>query len=299
MTSHYSVPKNTFLYLLMISMLYASVISLMVILTQYINVLFPDALHPFYGDYYDMIRVASSILIVVFPTLLLSGWLIQKEMKKFPDVKESKIRKWLLYLTLFVAAITIVVYLVRLFFNFYSGELTMPFFLKLLIVLVISGAVFVYYLMDLNDKIKSKKGIYYVVTGVILASLIGGFVIVGSPAQQRLVRFDEQRIMDLQSIQWQVTNYWQYKDVLPVDLASLNDPLAGFSVPVDPETGASYSYRVVDSLVFELCAEFDTERQDGELAPKYETYDMNGNWDHSTGVVCFERKIDPAFYPKP
>ncbi len=298
MASHYSVPKNTFLYLLMISMLYASVISLMVILTQYINVLFPDVLNTHPMGYYDTIRVASSILIVVFPTLLLSGWLIQKEMKKFPEVKESRIRKWLLYLTLFIAAITIVIYLIMLFFNFYSGELTLPFLLKLLVVLIISSAVFIYYLMDLNDKIKNRKLVYYVVTAVILGSLIGGFAIVGSPAQQRLVRLDEQRIMDLQSIQWQVVNYWQYKDGMPAELALLNDTLNGFILPMDPETKESYSYRVIDGLKFELCADFDTEMKDTDNHEKYETYGMD-NWEHGVGVVCFERTIDPAFYPKP
>lgn len=294
MASHYSVPKNTFLYLLMISMLYASVISLMVILTQYINVLFPDVLHPFYGDYYDLIRVASSVLVVGFPTLMLSGWLIQKEIKKFPDVKESKIRKWLLYLTLFVAAITVLIYLIVLIYSFYEGDLTLPFFLKLLVVLIIASAVFVYYLMDLNEKIKNKKLVYYLVSGVVLASLIGGFVIVGSPGHQRLVRFDEQRLSDLQSIQWQAVNYWQYKEGLPADLAALNDPLQGFTVPVDPETGASYSYKVVNDLTFEICAEFDTERTD----ENNKAYGME-NWGHGVGLVCFERTIDPAFYPKP
>ena len=94
---------------------------------------------------------------------------------------------------------------------------------------------------------------------VIIATVGLGFDIIGSPFAQRSKRFDERRVSDLQTIQNYITNYWQNKEKLPTNLRDLEDPLLGVIIPVDPETGGQYEYRIIASLKFELCATFKDE----------------------------------------
>ena len=122
------------------------------LLLQYIDVLFPDQLNFYYQGMLDGIRMSSSTLVVVTPVFLLLSWLVQKELNKEPDKHEIRVRKWLMYLTLFIASITIIIDLVQLVYNFYSGELTTKFLLKVLSVLIVTGAVFFYYLWDLDGQ---------------------------------------------------------------------------------------------------------------------------------------------------
>jgi hypothetical protein len=60
------------------------------------------------------------------------------------------IRKWLIYFTLFAAALIIIGDLVTLLNRFLEGELTVRFLLKVLAVFFVAGSVFYYYLWDLR-----------------------------------------------------------------------------------------------------------------------------------------------------
>ena len=147
-----STPYQVFLHLMMMAMLYVSVISVITLMVQYIDLLFPDELIG-YGGTYDGIRYSSSALIVAFSVFLLTSWMIRKVFKVHPEQREIGIRKWLIYLTLFVSGITIVVDLIQFVNRFYSGELTTPFLLKVLTVLLITAATFGYFLWDLREHI--------------------------------------------------------------------------------------------------------------------------------------------------
>lgn len=299
----YSTPKNVFLHLLMMSMLYLIVINLMILINAYIDELFPDALEYYYNNF-DTIRMSSSILLIGTPAFLLSNWTIEKEAKKHKEVKQSSIHKWLVYLTLFVAAITIIIYLVQLVFRFYGGELTLPFLLKVLSVMIITAVVFSYYFMDLYDKVKSQKPWLYGVILTALVAIISGFLIVGSPAHQRMVRFDEERVNDLSGIQWQIVQYWQNKEELPQTLDDLNNEILGYQVPMDPKTNEPYTYESTGEFSFRLCAVFETDEKGGPInrpRPLYpEKTGLSGesNWQHGIGETCFEREIDPDYFQK-
>lgn len=302
----YSTPKDVFLHLLNILTFYLSIIGFITLYIQYISVLFPDPLNFYYTMITDVIRVFSSILVIAIPVYILTSWFLGKDLKNNPKKREFKLRKWLLYFTLFVSAVTIIVDLIIAVNHFMSGELTVRFLLKVLVVLLVAAAVFGYYSWDLRrkDKEKSKtpKKLAFILPAVVLASVIWGFFLIGTPAEQRQRRFDEQRISDLQTIQSQIINYWIKKEVLPRKLDDLNDSISGFFVPTDPETKASYVYKVTAPLSFELCATFKTSSKDstfrGEVVPMYPYYydSFQQNWEHETGEICFERTIDPELY---
>ena len=92
-----------------------------------------------------------------------------------------------------------------------------------------------YYLYDLRRDVGQKsskiKLLVWAVSFGVLASIVGGFFIMGSPFTLRMKRFDERRVNDLQNIQYQVVNFYQRKGVLPNNLDELKDPIAGFNIP--------------------------------------------------------------------
>jgi len=207
--------------------------------------------------------------------------------------------------TVFVAGATIIVDLIVLITRFLGGEeLSTAFLLKVLVVLLVAGAGFLHFLSDLrgywNRYPGKAKMINWSVGIVVIIAIISGFFIVGTPFEARLYRLDAERVTDLESIQWQITNYWQTKESLPQTLEDLEDPLIGFVVPNDPQTGEEYRYNVLDNVTFELCAIFDKESRKGigDVRPLGLESAENQNWQHQEGETCFERKIDPDRFPE-
>ena len=299
-------PKDVFMNLLGMLTLYVSAISLMALLFQYVNLAFPDALsYQSYGSVAGPIRWAMAALIIVFPVFILITRMLRKDEREHPEKREFAVKKWLVYFTLFVAAIVIVTDLVTLIYNFLGGELTMRFILKMLIVLFVATKVFWYYLWDLKEKFTAVtlRIALWGIIAVVVASVAGGFFTVASPLKARDYRFDEQRVMDLQNIQWQIINYWTQKGAIPKTLADLRDPISGFVVSADVESGAEYEYRAVNKLTFELCATFSLPAIGGGTSmmsrvpmPTKDPY--LENWNHDIGRTCFERPIDPELYRK-
>lgn len=304
-----NTPRDVFLHLLAVVTLYWSAVSFVTLLWQYINYFFPDVLNDYYRyeGFAGPIRFAVSSLIIVFPVFILISWYLNKIYAKESQVRESKIRKWLIYLTLFITSLVIIGDLIAVINTFLGGEITIRFILKAFSVLLVAGIIFGYYLDDVRRETPTKLAKPFVFgTGVlVLIAVVGAFFIVGSPATARLIQFDQQKVSDLQNIQYQIVNYWQRKEILPNSLSDLDDPISGYKIPVDSQTKAVYEYIIKDatSLSFELCATFNKPSQNNQkIADKImpiagipDSY--NQNWDHSAGRVCFERTIDKQLYP--
>ena len=300
-----ATPRDVFLQLLSVGTLYASAVCLIALLFQYVNYYFPDPLQ-YYESIFQVLRRTIATVIVVFPVYVATAWYFQKEAAKDPARRDIKIRKWLVYLTLFVSAVTVIIDLVTLVHRYLGGELTPRFGLKVLAVLLVAAGLFWYYLWDLKRPASvltvKVKNILRATVGVIGIIIIGGFFLVGSPQGQRLIRFDAQRINDLQMIQNEVIYFWQQKDSLPQALEELNNDISGFRTPLDPETSEPYEYGIKGPLVFELCASFKTAgdeestRRGIKTTPIYSTAQQNSNWEHGIGRVCFTRTIDPEIY---
>jgi len=293
-------PKDVFINLLTFAVLYGSIVSFLIMVFQYVNYIFPDPLEFYELNILQIIRISTSVLIVMFPIFMILSWLIEKDFKANPAKRDSKFRKWLVYFTLFAAAITIIVDLIILVNNFYSGDLTTQFLLKVIVVLMVAAGTFGYYLWDVKrksgDVSKRPRNIAWIVSVVVLAGIVSGFFIVGTPAEQREKRFDEQRIRNLQNIQNQIINYWSKKGILPDSINNLEDEILRFELPVDPETKENYEYMVLGELEFQLCAEFNAstkERFEREIISKDR---VPYSWEHDAGRVCFERVVDPELH---
>mgnify|MGYP001618270189 CR=1 FL=1 len=306
-----NLPRDVFLHLLAVVTLYWSAVSFITLLWQYTNYFFPDALNRYMYSigFTGSIRFAVSSLIIVFPVFVLVSWYLNRIYVKESQARESRIRKWLIYLTLFVASLVIIGDLIAVINTFLGGEITVRFILKALSILLVAGFIFGYYLDDVRKSTPSKSAKYFAWTtsAIVLIAVVGAFFIIGSPMTARLIQFDQQKVYDLQNIQSQVVNYWQRKEVLPPNLVSLNDAISGYTIPTDPQSGASYEYNIKDSVIltFELCATFNKEGGDqygpyGEVRPMNTPVPVKGymdNWQHPSGRVCFERTIDKQLYP--
>ncbi len=295
-------PRDFFLHVATMVALYVSSISLIALLFQIVNVAFPDPLMSgYYVDPYSSgIRWAIASLVIIFPLYIFFSWMIGKDQKANPEKRNLGIRRWLTFITLFLTGVAIAIDLIVLINSFLGGEISVRFGLKVLAMLVVTASVFGYYLWDLrgNDLTSKRQKVCAIIAAVfVLSSIVGGFVIMGSPMTQRKIRFDEQKTQHLQTIQWQIVNYWKQKQALPVQLTDLNDPISSFMVPVDPQTTQPYEYKKTGTMSFELCANFNTEYNQ-PVPAMYEMNDgVNENWQHGMGRACFTRTIDPELYP--
>ncbi len=309
-----NLPRDVFMYLLSIVTLVASAISFGVLVFQYINVYFPDLINDYYfspSNYYGTIRQALATLIVIFPVYIWVSRFLKKDIEVNPEKRDLKIRKWLLYLTVFIAALVIIGDLVTLINTYLNGDLTSQFILKILTIFFIAGSVFSYYFSELRANGKNGLdwvGVYkWVVVAVATLAIGFGFYVAGSPQNQRTVRFDDRRTQDLSTLQSQIINYWQKKNELSQNLDQMANDILGIVIPRDPKTGASYEYRVLGGLKFELCATFETSSSDQNAnGPKAVSmaYPYPGGeiqtWQHKAERTCFQRTIDPQlFKPTP
>lgn len=281
--------------------LYATIISLTYLLLAYIDRAFPDKVFGSYSDpYADGIRIAMAFAIVLCPISIILLRFIRKSIEI--DASRSKlwVRRWALGLTLFIVGTTGAIDLVMLVNSFLGGELTLPFVLKAGTVLVITGLIFAYFFADLKgywreNPVRAAR-IGYVFGILTACSVVGGFFIIGSPTELRRMRFDEQKLNDLATLQWQIVTHWQQKRTLPATLDELEDPISGFTIPLDPQTRTSYGYAVTGEASFNLCAAFNHASIDRGSAYPIER-PSGESWQHGAGETCFSRTIDPDRYP--
>ena len=296
-------PKDFVLYTGIMTTLYASVFSFILLLFQYINYLFPDDLA--YNDPYSgTMRGTIATLLVIFPLYIALTRVTNQDIRKHPEKEELWFRKWLLYITLFIAGVAIIIDLIVLINGFLSGGLTTPFLLKILAVLFVVGGGFGYYALALRgywkERERASKLYGVIVALVVLVSIVSGFFIMGSPQTQRLLKYDEQKISDLQEIQWQVIRYWEDTGEVPETLAELSDPLV-FSVPNDPQTEEAYGYEKRGEQEFTLCATFnkatlENRRNTNVYFPLGGQF-LEDTWVHPEGEYCFSRVINPKRFP--
>lgn len=288
--------KDFFLHLGAIVALYTISISFLNLLFKIINKAFPEVAQNIYAwGGGSEISLPVATLIIVFPLFVFLSYLVYKIYDLNPEKKELGIRRWLTYITLFVAGIILAGDLVTVLYKFLDGQdLTWAFSLKALAVILVTGCVFGFYLQDIRDRVspRNRKIWAWGVGAIILISVVLGFSIIGSPKTQRLTRLDNQKISELQNIQYQVINYWVTNGIIPETMPN---------IAIDSQTGSPYEYKKTGAMNYELCAVFNTESKVTQPIsnPYAVTIGKTGNedWSHNVGRQCFQRVIDPIAYP--
>ena len=301
-------PKDFFIWAGAMIALYSSVFAFIALLFQYIDYAYPDPLSYSYVDPFSGgIRIAMATLIVMVPVAILLMRFIRKDIVADAMKADLWIRRWILVLTIFIAGFAAVGDLITLINYFLGGDITTRFVLKVAVLLLVALAVFLHFLADLRGywaaQPQRARMVGWGAGAAVVIAIAAGFFIMGSPTQIRLYRFDTQKVSDLQNIQYQIVNFWQQKEKLPVTLAEVADPISGNTIPMDPQ-GGTYRYEVTGAMSFKLCATFNADSQSTNMARSVPTapYPAKGtgiedNWQHESGEKCFERTIDPERYP--
>ena len=146
----YLVAREAFLYLVSFITLYIVALSFGALVFSFINIWFPDPLR--FGG--GVPRTAIASLIVAFPIFLVITRALHKGAAQDPERKDSRVKKWLTYFTLVIAAGVLIGDLITVLSSLLGGELTMRFLLKSLIVFGVAGSIFGYYLSDLQKEEK-------------------------------------------------------------------------------------------------------------------------------------------------
>lgn len=303
-TKYKMTAKDFFLYLGILVTLYVSSIALVSFLFNAIDLKFLENTN-YYNDPTNAIAWSLSVFMVFYPILIVLISSSINSIRKSPEKKTMSIRNWFIYLTLFVTILTMAIDLIVLINTFLSGnDITIGFILKTLSVISVAGVVFYFTIEDLKGTLISNpkffRNLKIATSTVILIMIVSGFFLIGSPSESRNRIEDSTRESDLSSIQYNITNFWQQKSRLPNNLEELVDPLTLVSLPVDPDTGLAYEYKVLGENKFELCATFETSStkfdNESTLRPYSPVYTDNG-FTHKAERTCFERTIDPELFP--
>jgi hypothetical protein len=295
-----NTPRDFIMHVATFGVLYFIVIAFITLVFTLIDVTFLDTLLGGYSadTYSGSVRFAIATLVILTPLFVYLMKRIQNDARRDPLRTNLPVRRWLTYITLFIAGATVATDLIVLLYSFLGGALPTPFALKSLVILAVAGVTFWYFIKDLHGFWTTRKveGTYmsYGFVGTIIASLVLGFMALGSPTTQRELRMDEERIMHLSTIQSQIVNYWQQNNTLPKELSLLNNDIYGMRIPLDPETNTEYAYTVTGDTSFELCTDFtrpSSERIEGEYYPSY-GFSGDTSWKHGSGPTCFARTID-------
>ncbi len=154
-------PRDAFFHLLAFTALYAWAISLIYVCFTYINFTFPDPAKPtptyVVESVLSSVRVALAALLVAYPLFLGTWWFLLGEVRKYPDKSKSPLRRWLTSLTLFVAANVILGDAITVVYYFVEGDLTVRFLLKVLVLFVATGALFIYLALTLRGEAEAGK----------------------------------------------------------------------------------------------------------------------------------------------
>lgn len=294
--------KDLFLNLGAIVALYTVVISLINLLFSVINSAYPKITdgYSYYGS--QSISWPVAILIIFFPIYVLLMWLLEKGYDEEPEKRNVGIRKWLTYITLFLAGVATAGDLVTVIYYFIDGqELTAGFLLKVLTVLVIALGVFYYYISDIREKLNSSSRRIWTIVAlvVVLGSIAWGFSVLGSPMTQRLHKYDNAKVMDLQNLTSAIQNYYSTSQKLPENLTDLATLNYGINT-TDSQNQKQYEYKKTGNNTYELCAEFNKSSSSTESLTYPRVMGLGyTTWNHPAGRHCFTQTITPDPYGKP
>lgn len=288
--------REAFMHLVMFATLYTFAYAAGAILFVLIARAFPDpATRPWEEAGLEMLRGSLAACVTAFPIYLWTAWLVGRSLVREPEKRSSGVRRWLTYLTLFVAVVTLIGNFAGVITSLLSGALTARVLLQSSVVFGIAGLVFGHYLLGLRrdeaegaapparTSVLGRVGAF----GTVLV-LVAGFASVGSPGHTRARTLDARRVQALTELSNRVQSHFDDHHELPAQLTELPDALRPYDRAggLDPATRQPYAYAVVDSLTYTLGATFESA----------DTLDANGRpiepeWRHAAGPVTFTRRV--------
>ncbi len=136
-----------------------------------------------------------------------------------------------------------------------------------------------------------RKTVAIAVSVVMLAAVVTGLIVAGSPGQERARQYDQRRVSDLQTLANAIDQHWTRTKALPASPADLLGKREYYvSSVTDPRTGEAYEYRITGEKTYELCASFELEDASDALSKPRAPYpypEGTDFWRHGSGRVCY------------
>ncbi len=292
--------KFAFFYMLSLVALIFTALATGMVIFQIINKKIIDVLALAPGGFdQGVLKFAISAIIIAGPIYFVMMWLINKDILTGKLEKDSGIRKWLTYFILLISAVVMIGWLIGTINSFLNGELSLKFILKSLTSILISAAVFSYYLYDIRRKDVTKNNniirtYFYGSVAVVSIALIASFFFIDSPLQVRLQKYDQNIINKFSQIDYAINAYYGENNKLPADLNVILEggPSAVYSLIdsdiSDPATGKAFEYKISAKDTYELCATFKTENK--TKAEDKSIY-VDTRWLHDAGYQCLKQRV--------
>lgn len=303
-----SSPRDAFLHLLGMALLYTAAIATGTILFQLIDRWLPAPGDELLGFSSRVMRTAAAALLVSLPILGLVQRTIGDDVGRDPARRLSPVYRTLAYLTLLITSLIMAGDLIAAIVCFLSGDLTIRFMLKTSTILFLAGGVYLWFSSDVQreEHIAVESGtatipppppwrnvLQRIGAAVAIVSMVAALWAAGSPFHQRLLRLDARRVDDLRAIQRNVETYFEREGVLPVTLESLADTPATFvRNTADPVTGKPYRYDRVDDDRYTLTATFDLPSDQDQPA-----WNRDGFFHHGSGEQSFRLSAPQGVKP--
>ena len=297
-------PRDAFLHLLGMAMLYTAAFATGAILFQFIERWLPAATDDAAAFSAGSLRAAAAALLVSLPILGLVHRTIGRDASRDPAVRLTPIYRTLAYLTLLITALIMAGDLISAIVCFLSGDLTARFILKAATILMLAGGIYLWFSSDVRreEMISSATGLTKIPPaprwrdwlqriGAALAvvSLVAALYAVGSPFRQRLLQLDASRVSDLRSIQQKVEMYYERQGILPATLKSLaENPTTFLQRTTDPVTGTAYRYERTADDTYTLTATFDLPSPPDREQPRWNRDEF---FSHSSGEQLFRLSV--------
>lgn len=100
---------------------------------------------------YDSMRWSVATLVIFLPAFLWLNRRIQRQTRSDPARRRSSMRKWIGYLTLFLAVMSLAGDAIYCLYTFLNGDLTLRVLAKAGVVAVIAGTILLYFRGEVED----------------------------------------------------------------------------------------------------------------------------------------------------
>jgi hypothetical protein len=305
-----SSPRDAFLHLLGMAMLYTAAFATGAILFRFVDRWLPAAVDDAFDFSGSSLRAAAAALIVALPILGLVHRTIGRDASRDPALRLSPIYRTLAYLTLLITSLVMAGDLIATIVCFLSGDLTLRFILKASIILLLAGGIYLWFSSDVGreETIATTAGaatvpppppwrawLHRVGAAVALVSMVAALFVAGSPFRQRLLRLDARRVGDLRAIQQHIETYFEREGVVPATLEALADNPATFlQNTTDPATRRPYRYERVGDDTYTLTAGFDLPSPPEQEQP---IWSRDGFFQHGAGEQSFRLSVPKQTRP--
>ena len=120
----------------------------------------------------------------------------------------------------------------------------------------------------------------------VIAAVVAGVFVLGSPTEERARRIDRRRVADLQAIVAATDLYWTRHSRVPATLSDLSAEPGVAIRTSDPASSEIYGYQPLDSTRYEVCASFERETEEISRDPE------SNLWAHGSGRQCFQLEAE-------